>query len=97
VSMLLDRLQERHGFTEIVLHAISVVELEQGIYRARSPQQTPSAASIWKQFLDHSTEPFTCEIGHVVARVDAEARPGGLVIPSRICLLPEPHFTSAMA
>jgi predicted nucleic acid-binding protein len=38
VSALLDRLQKQHGVNEIVLSAISVVELEHGIYRAQSPQ-----------------------------------------------------------
>lgn len=38
VSALLDRLQQQHNVTEIVLSAISVVELEHGIYRTQSPQ-----------------------------------------------------------
>jgi hypothetical protein len=36
-TALLDSLQIQHGATEIVLSAISVVELEHGIYRAQSP------------------------------------------------------------
>ena len=39
VSVLLDQLQKQHGVMEIVLSAISVVELDHGIYRAQSPQQ----------------------------------------------------------
>ena len=38
VSTLLDRLQKQHNEMEIVLSAISVVELEHGIYRTKSPQ-----------------------------------------------------------
>ena len=39
VSTLLDRLQKLYNVTEIVLSAISVVELEHGTYRAQSIQQ----------------------------------------------------------
>lgn len=39
VSTLLGVLETEHNATEIVLSAISVVELEHGIYRAQSPEQ----------------------------------------------------------
>jgi predicted nucleic acid-binding protein len=39
VSLLLSMLRKQYSVTEIVLSAISVVELEHGIYRAQSPQQ----------------------------------------------------------
>ena len=65
--------------TEIVLSAISVVELEHGIYRAQSSQQAPSAAAICLR--RHPSGTLTGDIGHVVAQVDAEARKQGLVIP----------------
>jgi predicted nucleic acid-binding protein len=45
VSTLLDTLQKRHNVTEIVLSAVSVVELEHGIYRAQSPQQAAKRRS----------------------------------------------------
>lgn len=45
VSTLLDRLQKQHNVTVIVLSAISVVELEHGIYRAQSPQQAAKRRS----------------------------------------------------
>ena len=77
VSVLLEQLQQQHGVTEIVLSAISSVELEHGIYRAQSPQQAAKRI----RFLDTvfaaiPSEPFTREIGHIVAKVDAEARFG---------------------
>lgn len=82
VSLLLDRLQKQHGVTEIVLSAISIVELEHGIYRAQSPQQAAKRSRYLETvFAAIPAEPFTREIGHVVAQVDAEARRAGLVIP----------------
>ncbi len=59
---------------EIVLSAISVVELEHGIYRAQSAQQ----ASKRRSYLDTvfaaiPAEPFTRGVGKVVAQIDAEA------------------------
>lgn len=82
VSTLLDRLQKQHDVTEIVLSAVSVVELEHGIYRARLPRQ----ATKRRTFLDTvfaaiPTESFTREIGSIAARIDAEARMSGVVIP----------------
>jgi len=82
VSVLLDRLQEQHSVTEIVLSAISVVELEHGIYRAQSPQQAAKRRHYLETvFAAIPAEPFTRDIGCVVAQVDAEARKQGLVIP----------------
>jgi len=82
VSEVLDRLQKQHSVTRIVLSAISVVELEHGLYRAQSPQQLVKRS----QYLDTvfeaiAVESFTSEIGRVVAKVDAEARKQGLMIP----------------
>ena len=82
VSVLLDSLQQHHHETEIVLSAISVVELEHGFYRAASPEQ----ASKRRYYLDTvfaaiPAEPFTTEIGKLVAQIDAEARMKGIVIP----------------
>lgn len=82
VSVLLDRLQKQHGVTEIVLSAISVVELEHGIYRAQSLQQAAKRSGYLETvFAAIPAEAFTRDMGHVVAQVDAEARRQGLVIP----------------
>ena len=82
VSVLLDKIQKQHNVTEIVLSAISVVELEHGIYRAQSPQQ----AAKRRMYLDAvfaaiPAEPFTREIGQIAARIDAESRMKGIVVP----------------
>ena len=65
-----------------MLSAISVVELGHGVYRAQSPQQ----ASKRRSYLDTvfaaiPAEPFTREIGEVVAQIDAEAWINGITIP----------------
>ena len=38
VSQLLARLAQEHGETEVILSAITVIELEHGFYRANNPQ-----------------------------------------------------------
>ncbi len=81
-SALLEILKRQHNITEIVLSAVSVVELEHGIYRAQSPQRALKR----RHYLDTvfaaiPSEPFTREIGQIVARIDAEARMEGVVIP----------------
>ena len=82
VSTLLGGLQFRHIATEIVLSAISGVELEHGIYRAQSPHQAAKRrAYLDAVFEAIPVEPFTREIGGIVAQVDAEARKKGVVIP----------------
>ena len=84
VSALLVELQKRHNVTEIVLSAISVVELEHGIHRAQSQQQAIKRRHYLDTvFFSIPTEPFTREIGQTVARIDAEARMNGVVIPFR--------------
>lgn len=82
VSALLDRIQRQHNATEIILSAISVVELEHGVYRARSPKQAADRRSYLDAvFASIAAEPFTREIGQIAARIDAEARMNGVVIP----------------
>ncbi|MBK9167688.1 MAG: PIN domain-containing protein [Bryobacterales bacterium] len=82
VSVLLDRLQKEHSVSEIILSAVSVVELEHGIYRARSGEQAASRRSYLDTVFDAiPVEALTREIGSTVAQADAEARKRGLVIP----------------
>jgi tRNA(fMet)-specific endonuclease VapC len=81
-SLLLDKLQEQHGVTDIVMSAVSVAELEHGIHRAQSSQQ----ATKRRHYLDTvfaaiPAEPFTREMGQIVGQVDAEARKQGKLIP----------------
>lgn len=82
VSTLLDLLQKQHSVTEIILSAVSVVELEHGVYRAQSPQQaTKRRHYLDTVFASIPAEPFTRAMGQMVAQVDAEARKQGVVIP----------------
>ena len=82
ISELFETLQQQHGTTEIVLSAISVLELEHGIYRAQTAEQAAKRrAYLETVFAAIPAEPFTREIGRIVARIDGEARQEGLVIP----------------
>ncbi len=82
VSSLLAALEREHGEVEIVLSAITVIELEHGLHRARTAEQARNR----RRYLDSvfaaiPVEPFTMEMAQVAARVDAEARKTGCVIP----------------
>lgn len=82
VSELLARLEEEHGETEIVLSSITVMELEHGLYRARTEEQ----AAKRRAYLDTvyaavPVEPFTREIAQLAAKIDADARPLGCTVP----------------
>jgi tRNA(fMet)-specific endonuclease VapC len=82
VSILLATLQKQHSESEIFMSAISVVELDHGIYRARSLQQeTKRRNYLDTVFAAIPVEPFTSEIAHTVAQVDAETRAKGIVVP----------------
>ena len=82
VSELLATLKNEHGETEIVLSAITVIELEHGLHRARIAEQ----ARMRREYLDTvfaaiPVEPFTREMAQLAAKVDAEARQFGRTIP----------------
>ena len=82
VSALLELLRKQHSVTEIVISAISVVEMEHGIDRANSPRQTAKRRNyVDTIFQAIPTEPFTHEIGQIAARIDAEARKNSNIIP----------------
>jgi tRNA(fMet)-specific endonuclease VapC len=81
VSELLVRLRNSNGATDIVLSAISVIELEHGLWRAN----TPEIAERRRRYLEEvfaaiPVESFTKEMGQLAAKIDAEARKGGVVI-----------------
>jgi predicted nucleic acid-binding protein len=40
ISELLTELQEKHNETEIIVSAVSISELEHGLHRAVTPEQT---------------------------------------------------------
>jgi tRNA(fMet)-specific endonuclease VapC len=82
VSELLARLEHVHGETEIVLSSITVIELEHGLHRAN----TASLARKRREYLDTifaaiPVEPFTKEMAQAAAKIDADAKQSGRVIP----------------
>jgi tRNA(fMet)-specific endonuclease VapC len=82
VSALLATLEQEHGETEIVLSSITVVEMEHGLHRAN----TAELARQRRDYLDTvfaaiPVEPFTKEMAQAVAKIDAEAKQAGRVIP----------------
>ena len=82
VSELLAALAQQHRETEIVLSSITVVELEHGLHRAN----TAGLAQKRRAYLDTvfaaiPVEPFTMQMARTAARVDAEAKADGRVIP----------------
>jgi predicted nucleic acid-binding protein len=82
VSSLLAALQQHYGENEIVLSAITMVELEHGLHRAQAAEQ----AQRRRDYLDTvfaaiPVDSFSREMAQVAAKVDAAARKTGKVIP----------------
>ena len=72
VSAVLAAIEKEHGENEIVLSAITVVELEHGLHRAK----TPEFARKRRDYLDAvfaaiPVESFTKEMGQLAAKLDA--------------------------
>ena len=88
VSQLLASLSADYSENEFLLSSISVMELEHGWHRAN----TPEAAEKRRRYLDEiyaviPVEPFTREMGVLAAKVDAEMKRAGLVIPTADLLI----------
>ncbi len=82
IGRVLAKLQADHGETEVVISAITVVELEHGLHRAESLSQVERRrAYLDKIFTAIPVEPISKEIGQLVGRIDAEARRRGEAIP----------------
>lgn len=82
VSNLLAELQQRHGENEIVLSSITVVELEHGLHRAQTPEQARKRRNYLDEvFAAIPVQSFSKEMGQIAAKVDADARRVGKVIP----------------
>jgi tRNA(fMet)-specific endonuclease VapC len=82
VSELLAALRQKHGETEIVLSSITVIELEHGLHRA----STAERARKRRDYLDTvfaaiPAEPFIRETAQIAAKIDAEAKQNGRIIP----------------
>jgi predicted nucleic acid-binding protein len=83
VSSLLRRIKEATGQIEVAISAISVIELGHGIWRANTPERAEKRR-IYLQEVDAAikVEPFTKEeMGERAARIDAEGKKTGQVIP----------------
>jgi len=82
VSSLLATLDQEHGETEIVLSSITVIKLEHGLHRAQTAEQARNRRNYLDTvFAAIPVEPFTREMAQIAAKVDAEARKTGCVIP----------------
>lgn len=82
VSRLLTALQQQHGENEIVLSSITVVELEHGLYRAQTPEQAQKRRNYLDEvFAAIPVESFSREMAQIAAKIDADARRVGKVIP----------------
>ena len=79
---LLKGIRASLGSEPIALSAVSVIELEHGVWRAREPAQ----AARRQKFLDDlfavvPVYPLTFEIARRAARIDGEAKRNGTSIP----------------
>ena len=88
MSQLLATLAAEYSQTEFLLSSITVMELEHGWHRARTPQ----AADQRRRYLDEvfailPVEPFTREMGVLAAKIDAEMKKEGLVIATADLLI----------
>jgi tRNA(fMet)-specific endonuclease VapC len=82
VSELLASIRATAGATDILLSAISVIELEHGFWRATTPELMQKR----RDYLDEvfsaiPVQPFTKDIAQLAAKIDAEGRRQGLTIP----------------
>jgi tRNA(fMet)-specific endonuclease VapC len=80
VSELLREIRVATGSTEIVISAISVIELCHGIWRADTSQRAEQRRLCLQEIFS-AVPPFTREMGELAARIDADARKAGVVIP----------------
>jgi len=79
---LLRQLEEQHGETEIIISTVSVVELEHGLHRAKTAEQVQRRRDYLETiYAAIPLQPFTKEMGQLAAKIDAEARKTGTVIP----------------
>jgi len=82
VSELLAALEQQHGETEIVLSSITVIELEHGFHRANTGELARKRRDYLNTiFAAIPVEPLTREIAQLAAKIDAQAKQAGSVIP----------------
>lgn len=77
------------GPAELMISAVSVIEVAHGIWRANSPELAERRRIYLREvFAAVSVQPFTKEMGQLAARIDAERRKTGATIPLAMRLLP---------
>jgi predicted nucleic acid-binding protein len=82
VSGLLRSVKETTGHTTVAISAISVIELGHGVWRADTPERAEKRRMYLREvYAAIRVEPFTGEMGERAARIDAEAKKTGRVIP----------------
>jgi len=82
MSELLVSIRTTAGVTDLLLSAISVIELEHGLWRATTPQLIQQRRLYLDEiFATIPVQPFTKEMAQLAAKVDAEARKQGVTIP----------------
>jgi predicted nucleic acid-binding protein len=65
-----------------MISAVSVVELEHGFWRAQTPEQSQRRRIYLDEVLIAiKVQPFTTEIAQLAAKIDAQERRTGKVIP----------------
>jgi tRNA(fMet)-specific endonuclease VapC len=82
VSELLAAIRAVFGVTDILLSAVSVIEIEHGIWRANIPEIAQRRRIYLEAvFAAIPVQSFTKEMGQLAAKIDAESRQAGAVIP----------------
>jgi len=82
IDEVLLMLEQHYGETEIILSAITVIEMEHGFHRANTPERAKRRRDYLDTvFVAIPTEPFTEDMARLAAKIDAEAKKNGNVIP----------------
>jgi tRNA(fMet)-specific endonuclease VapC len=82
ISELLRQIEEQHGETDIIVSTVSVVELEHALYRAKTPEQIQRRRDYLETiYAAIPLQTFTKDIGQLAAKIDAESKKTGTVIP----------------
>jgi len=82
VSSLLRSIKETTGQTGVAISAITVIELAHGVWRADTPERAEKRRIYLQEvYAAIKVEAFTKEMGELAARIDAEGKKAGSVIP----------------
>jgi predicted nucleic acid-binding protein len=82
ISELLAGVRASAGVTDVMLSAVSVIELEHGYWRAAAPEIARKRRTYLDEVLAAvPVQPFTLEMAQLAAKVDASARKEGVTIP----------------